>query len=82
MRKKKPAKKKVGKKKVGKKKPASRKKMTHRKKPIRHRKVFSKPPRVDSSAQIHQGIGITTEAGVSTTDVRDNNVTSEYGGES
>ena len=77
MRKKKPAKKKVGKK-----KPVSRKKMTPRKKPIRRRKATpSKEPSGDS-AQIHQGIGTMREAGVSTTEVPDNNVTSEYGGES
>ena len=79
MRKKKPAKKKSGKKKS-----ASRKKMNRSKKPIQHKKAtHSKGPSGGSSAQIHQGVGAATaEAGVSTNDVPENDVTSEYGGES
>jgi hypothetical protein len=79
VRKKKPAKKKSGKKKS-----ASRKKINRRKKPIQRRKAtHSKEPTGGSSEQIHQGAGTATpEAGGSTNDVPENDVTSEHGGES
>jgi len=77
MSKKKPAKK------SGKKKPVSRKKLNRRKKPIQKKVTHSKGPSSGPSAQIHQGVGTAeAEAAVSTNDVSQSDVKSEYEGES
>ena len=70
--------------KAAKKKPTSRKTNNRKKKPVQRKKpTHSKGPSGGASAQIHQGVGTAiAEAEVSTTDVSENDVTSEYGGES